>query len=296
MRNFGDFLEQPIADLVGPLLGADLSARDSILAGEHFGAYRVIRELGRGGMGVVCLAQRTPGDQSETVALKVILKRFAVEPSTLRRFREERQMLAPLEHPGIVRMLDSGETDGVPWFAMEYVDGVAIDEYCTAHALDVRAKLELFARACDAVDHAHQLTIVHRDIKPKHILVTADGHVKLLDFGIAKLLVREDDVGAQDPTFTQPQLLTPAYASPEQLRGERASMVSDVYSLGVLLYHVLTGRLPQRRAADVVRSSRPRPYQPPPSLGAGFPPVLDAVVATALHSDREARYPSAGSL
>ncbi|HEU4996801.1 MAG TPA: serine/threonine-protein kinase [Gemmatimonadaceae bacterium] len=296
MRNFGDFLEQPVADLAGPILGADLRARDSVHPGERFGDYRVIRELGRGGMGVVCLAERRVGDDTEKVALKVILKRFAIEPSTLRRFREERQMLAPLDHPGIVRVLDGGEADGVPWFAMEYVEGIPIDEYCAERALDVRGRLELFARACDAVDHAHQLAIVHRDIKPKHILVTADGVVKLLDFGIAKLAVPDGDVGPHDPTFTQPQLLTPAYASPEQLRGERASTASDVYSLGVLLYRMLTGRLPLRRALDVVRRSKPRPHLPPPSLGPRFPKTLDRIVGTALQSDREARYPSAGSL
>ena len=298
MRNFGDFLDKPVADLAGPLLGADLPAADTIVPGTRIGPYRVIREIGRGGMGVVCLAERDQGaESSERVALKIVQRRFAVEPTALRRFREERQILAPLEHPGIARLQDGGvEPDGTPWFAMEYVDGIPIDRYCTAHGLDVPQRLELFAKACDAVEHAHRLSIVHRDIKSSHILVTADRAVKLLDFGIAKLVVSDGGVSAYDPTFTQPQLLTPAYASPEQLRGERVSPSSDVYALGVLLYRLLTGRLPARRAADVVRSTKPRTYESPPSLGPDLPAPLNSITTKALQPEMDRRYQTAGEL
>ena len=299
MPNFGDFLENPLSDLAGPLLGAELHAADAIIPGTRIGPYRVIREIGRGGMGVVCLAERAGAESGERVALKIVQRRFAVEPSAFRRFREERQILAPLEHPGIARLLDGGvEPDGTPWFAMEYVDGIPIDRFCTAHSLGVPERLELFAKACDAVEHAHRLSIVHRDIKLSHILVTPDRDVKLLDFGIAKVAPSDSagGGGAYEPTFTQPQLLTPAYASPEQLRGERVSTASDVYALGVLLYRLLTGRLPARRAADVVRGAQPRTYDDPPSIGPDLPAALNRITATALQPEMDRRYSSAGEL
>ena len=299
MRNFGDFLEKPVADLAGPLMGAELHAADTLTAGSRIGPYRVIRELGRGGMGVVCLAERVDGTPGAPVALKVVQRRFAVEPASLRRFREEREILAPLAHPGIAGLQDGGvEPDGTPWFAMEYVDGIPIDRYCTTHSLDVPARLELFARACDAVEHAHRLSIVHRDIKPSHILVTADREVKLLDFGIAKLAAPDGAMGggAYDPTFTQPQLLTPAYASPEQLRGDRVSTASDVYALGVLLYKLLTGRTPARRAADVVRGAKPLTYENPPSLGPDLPAPLNDITTRALQPEMHRRFQTGGEL
>ena len=295
-RNFGDFLDQPVSDLAGPLLGAEMQAADRIVPGTLIGPYRVLSELGRGGMGVVCLAERADGTTPERVAIKIVLRRFSIEPRNLRRFREEREILAPLEHPGIARLIDGGvQPDGVPWFAMEYVEGAPIDRYCATHALDVNAKLALFAKACDAVAHAHELSIVHRDLKPSHILVTRDGGVKLLDFGIAKLVTSDGPFGAYDPTFTQPQLLTPAYASPEQLRGEKVSPASDVYALGVLLYRLLTGKLPARRAADVVRTGAPRTYADPPSLGPLLPAELNVLTGAAMQGDARRRYASAGA-
>jgi len=303
MRDFGDFLEQPVSELAGPLMSAELKggAADVIVIGARMGPYRVIRELGRGGMGVVCLAERD-GEESSAparVALKILVQRLGIQPLDRRRFREEREILESLDHPGIARLLDGGvESDGTPWFAMEYVDGIPIDQYCKRHVLGVPEMLELFAAACDAVEHAHRMSIVHRDIKPSNILVTPDRRVKLLDFGIARLAAPDGPLGPHDRTLTErgSQRLTPAYASPEQLRGEPVTTSSDVYALGVLLYRLLTGRHPPRRAADVVRHAKPRAYQDPPSLGPGLPAALDAITTKALRTEIDRRYASAGAL
>ena len=215
---------------------------DRQLEGEQLGAYRLLRHIGAGGMGSVFLAERSDGTFERQVALKVVKKGMDSE-AVVRRFEMERQILARLEHPNIAGLLDGGMTpDGRPYFVMEHVDGMAITEYCDEHRLDVRARLALFQVVCVAVHHAHQSLVVHRDLKPTNILVTSDGEVKLLDFGIAKLL----DDSAADPVMTQTGalLLTPAYAAPEQLLGERVTTVTDVYALGVLLFELLTGRRP----------------------------------------------------
>ena len=219
--------------------------------------YRLIREIGHGGMGTVYLSVRDDDAFQKRVAIKV-LKRGMDTDSIVRRFRHERQILASLEHPFIASLLDGGSTpDGRPYFAMEYVEGQPIVDYCDTHRLDTAARLELFRHVCTAVQYAHQNLIIHRDIKPANVLVIADGTPKLLDFGIAKLL--NPELAGQTLALTAPglQLMTPEYASPEQVRGEAVTTATDVYSLGVLLYELLAGRLPyrltSRAPADIVR-------------------------------------------
>ena len=210
----------------------------------RIGPYRVIRELGRGGMGVVYLAERADGEYRRRVAIKLL--RDSPDADELhRRFLAERQILASLGHPNIAQLLDGGTTDGqLPYLVMEYVDGVPITTYCDRHRLDVPARLRLFMDVCDAVHAAHQNLIIHRDIKPGNVLVVGSGQVKLLDFGIAKLV--SDAAGAFDAPRTRPafRVMTPEYASPEQVRAEPLTTASDVYALGVVLYELLAGRRP----------------------------------------------------
>ena len=213
------------------------------------GPYRLIRELGRGGMGTVYLAVRSDDAFQKRVALKV-LKRGTDTDSVVRRFRHERQILASLEHPNIAGLLDGGTTsEGLPYFAMEYVEGQPLVEYAHGQHLDLTTRLILFRKVCAAVQYAHQNLIIHRDIKPANVLVTADGEPKLLDFGIAKLLNPELDWATLAPTVAGLHLMTPEYASPEQVRGEVVTTATDVYSLGVLLYELLTGLRPYRLAS-----------------------------------------------
>ena len=217
-------------------------------AGRRVGAYRIVRELGRGGMGAVYLAERADERFRKRVAIK-ILKRGTDTDEVLRRFEAERQILAQLDHPNIARLLDAGTAeDGLPFFVMEYVDGASITKFCAAQNLSTRARVELFLRVCDAVQFAHRHLVVHRDIKPGNILVTAEGEPKLLDFGIAKLLA--PDASTILLTAPQHQRLTPGYASPEQVRGETITTVSDVYSLGALLYELLSNRGPHEFPTD----------------------------------------------
>jgi tetratricopeptide (TPR) repeat protein len=202
-----------------------------------------VREIGRGGMGAVFLAERDDGQFDQRVALKLVRHMGAVD--LVPRFLEERRILARLEHPRIARLVDGGVTgDGVPWFAMEFVDGQPIDRYCDARALSITQRLELFAGVCDAVQYAHQHFVVHRDLKPSNIFVTADGQLKLLDFGVAKLLdpIRTPEDAASTDSLVR--AMTPEYAAPEQVRGDPASAATDVYALGVLLYTLLTGQRP----------------------------------------------------
>jgi non-specific serine/threonine protein kinase/serine/threonine-protein kinase len=213
-------------------------------AGTRVGPYRLIRELGRGGMGTVLLGVRSDDAFQKRVAIKV-LKRGMDTDAIVGRFRNERQILASLEHPYIASLLDGGTTEeGLPYFVMEYVEGQTVDVYCEAHGLDTTARLELFRKTCAAVQYAHQNLIIHRDIKPGNVLVTPDGTPKLLDFGIAKLLNPVLGVHTLAATQAGPPLMTPEYASPEQVRGETVTTATDVYSLGVLLYELLTGRRP----------------------------------------------------
>jgi tetratricopeptide (TPR) repeat protein len=226
------------------------------LEGTDIGPYRIVRRLGAGGMGTVYLAVRGSDGFQKRVALKV-LKRGMDTDAVVQRFRAERQILASLEHPFIGSLFDGGTTgDGLPYFAMEFVDGLPIDEYCDAKGLDTTARLHLFMKICAAVQHAHQNLVIHLDIKPANVLVTADGTPKLLDFGIAKLL-NPAALQTQALTLDGAPVLTPEYASPEQVRGGVVTTATDVYSLGVLLYELLTGRRPyqlaSRTPADIAR-------------------------------------------
>ncbi len=212
--------------------------------GEQVGSYKILETLGHGGMGSVYLAERADGQFEQQVGLKLLRTGFTSENQT-RRFLAERQFLATLNHKNIAQLLDGGVTDdGQPWFAMEYVKGQPIDEYCDAHQLTVNQRLKLFLKVCEAVQSAHQKLIVHRDLKPSNILVTEDGTVKLLDFGIAKALKQDDISETESLTSTGLLPLTPAYASPEQVRGEPMTTASDIYQLGVVLYELVTGCRP----------------------------------------------------
>jgi serine/threonine protein kinase len=216
---------------------------ESVVAGRLLGAYRLIREIGRGGMGAVYLAERADDQYEKQVAVKLLPLGLG-NASARERFLAERRVLAQLEHAGIARLVDGGVAeDGTPYFIMEYVDGLPITAYCDGALCCIEDRLRLFLQVCDAVEYAHRHQVVHRDLKPANILVTADGRAKLLDFGIAKVLDGDSNLAS---TLTQwgGSPLTPSYASPEQLAGKAIGVTSDVYQLGVLLYQLLTGRPP----------------------------------------------------
>jgi serine/threonine-protein kinase len=213
------------------------------LAGKRIGAYQLLRLLGEGGMGKVYLAARADDLYQKQVAIKTVQGGLGQSRAMLLRFRSERQILANLDHPNIARLLDGGITgDGLPYLVMEYVDGTRVDDYCRINKLGTEARLELFCTVCAAVEYAHKNLVVHRDIKPANILVTAEGVPKLLDFGIAKLL--DPESGDLARTRTTERMMTPEYASPEQMRGEQVTTATDVYALGVLLYELLCGKRP----------------------------------------------------
>ncbi|MBK7392040.1 MAG: serine/threonine protein kinase [Chloracidobacterium sp.] len=245
-----DFLESDAFAAGAKILA--LSSVDDVVVGRSIGNYKVIKEIGRGGMGAIYLAERE--DFQHRVALKII-KRGMDTDEIVRRFEQEREVLAALNHPNIARLLDGGTTaDGLPFLVMEYVEGSPLDDFCEQTALNIDERLGLFRKICSAVAYAHQNLIVHRDLKPSNIIVDNDGEPKLLDFGIAKLLTPDS---AGQTTETGFRLLTPEYASPEQIRGERVTTTSDIYSLGVLLYELLTGRKPyqitSRNAVEIMR-------------------------------------------
>jgi len=225
-------------------VSADLACALDPRLGSQVGAYRIVARIAEGGMGVVYRAERADDQFKKTVAVKLV-RRGMVDAEQLRRFRIERETLARLEHPNIARLLDGGVTpEGDPFLVMEYVEGEPIDTYCDRRRLSTSSRLELFRTVCSAVDHAHRNLVVHRDLKPRNILVTEDGTPKLLDFGIAKVL--GPDLDAASSALTLRPALTPHYASPEQVRLEPVTTASDVYSLGVVLYELLTGRRPYR--------------------------------------------------
>lgn len=286
-------------------VGGTVEAATSRLE-QRIGAYRIVRELGRGGMGAVYLAVRADDEYQKEVAIK-LLKRGTDTDEVLRRFRAERQILARLEHPNIARLIDGGTTDdGLPYFVMEYVAGARITDYCFANSLSVRARLELFVKVCRAVQFAHQNLIVHRDLKPANILITAEGEPKLLDFGIAKLLDPTD--APIDVTAVERQRLTPAYASPEQVRAEPITTVSDVYAMGALLYELLAGSTPHRfssahpSATELFRVvAEVDPVRPSIVTAASMQRTriasdLDRIVLKALRKEPRERYPGVGSL
>jgi len=323
----GTFLEAPAMESSAPLVAA---MYEDPQAGRRIGAYRILREIGRGGMGVVYLAERADGQFQQQVALKLI-KRGMDSDAILQRFLHERQILARLQHPNIARLLDGGMTgDGQPYFAMEHVEGRPLTAFCDERRLGVEARLRLFMSACAAVQYAHQNLIVHRDLKPGNMLVTGTGELKLVDFGIAKLL------GGESPgaTATEAGLtaMTPEYASPEQLRGEPVTTAADVFALGIVLYELLSGRSPhditrgnpegmaRAAAADPIRPSTAvgRPAEPgrpadtqrtptavqvsadratrPERLRRALAGDLDTICLKALRREPERRYASAQAL
>lgn len=323
----GDFLEPATLNL-RQIFDAATAADERV--GTSIGPYRLQRLIGRGGMGLVYLAVREDEAFRKRCALKIV-KRGMDTDEIIRRFQNERQTLAALDHPYIARLYDGGTTeDGLPYFVMEYVEGLPIDEYCDVHRLPIEARLRLFCKVCEAVHYAHQNLIVHRDIKPGNILVTENGEPRLLDFGIAKLL--RPELTAQSIRFTRSHmhLMTPEYASPEQIRGLPITTASDVYSLGVVLYELLTGHRPYELATRspseierVVCETEPQPpsvvvtrpaviYRPdggfrqisPETLSylRELPPArlrrrlsgdLDAILLTSLRKEPRRRYASA---
>lgn len=274
----------------------------------EFGAYRVRHVLGEGGMGVVYLAERS--DLGSLAAIK-ILRDAWVSPARRERFAAEQRTLAQLQHPGIARLYDAGSlADGTPWFVMEYVEGETITAWCRSHDALLRERLRIFREVCEAVQHAHRHLVIHRDLKPSNVLVRADGSVALLDFGIAKQLESADL--PVDQTRTGVRLMTPAYAAPEQILGERVGVHTDVYSLGVLLFELLVGRLPfelaGRSSAEVERIVLEQEPERPSALvrredGGAVRDVsrsewadLDVLVLTAMRKDPTRRYRSVDAL
>ncbi len=294
---------ETIADGAGTVLRSLPGAAN---LGQRLGAYELVREVGRGGMGAVYLARRADGRFEQQVAVK-LLKRGTDTEEVLRRFHAERRILARLEHPNIARLLDGGETgDGLPFFVMEYVPGVPLTAYAQERALSVEARLALFGKVCAAVQFAHQNLVVHRDLKPGNILVTASGEPKLLDFGLARLLaVDQGDASGLEITVAESRRLTPAYASPEQVRALPLTTASDVYSLGALLYELLTNQPPHRFSSlhpPPVELLRVIGEQEPlrPSLAAApaarprLRGDLDNIIGLAMRKDPARRYQSVG--
>ena len=238
-RKISDSLAEQI-ELVSPYAWGDA------FLGRRIGVFELKREIGRGGMGAVYLAERTDGEFRQQVAIKLI-KRGMDTDFVVKRFRHERQILAALDHPHIARLLGGGTTeDNLPYFVMEYVEGEPLFRYCDRRRLATAERLRLFREICGAVEAAHQIRVVHRDLKPSNILIKPDGTPKLLDFGIAKILDPDLAATALEPTATAMRLMTPEYASPEQVCGEPVTRASDIYSLGVMLYELLTGHRPYR--------------------------------------------------
>jgi serine/threonine-protein kinase len=262
---------------------------DSPSPGRRVGPYRLLRVLGEGGMGVVYLAERP--DLGNFVAIK-LLRDAWLSPARRERFASEQRLLARLNHPSVARLYDANVLpDGTPWFVMEYVEGEPITAYCVARACSVAERLRLFRSVCEAVQYAHRQAIIHRDLKPSNILVKPDGGVRLLDFGISKQLDSLDQ--ATEQTRTELRLMTPAYAAPEQLRGEPVGVFTDVYALGVILYELLAGQLPARAGDDPEKpSSLPRSMETSKASWAD----LDVICLTAMRDGPERRYRSVEAL
>jgi tetratricopeptide (TPR) repeat protein/predicted Ser/Thr protein kinase len=283
------------AALPGSALWADTTEKTP----EQIGPYTILHEIGRGGMGVVYLADRADGEYRKRVAIKLITGAHH-QQNLEQRFRRERQILAQLEHPNIARLLDGGTTaSGQPYFVMEYVEGPPLLTWCDEHHLAIEGRLPLFLSVCDAVSYAHQKLIVHRDLKPGNILVTPFGDPKLLDFGLARIVQSDVD---NDTELTQagPTPMTVAYASPEQIRGERQTVASDVYSLGVILYQLLTAHRPYQvensSFAEIVRVTCEQEPTPPSQFARGLSGDLETIVLKALAKDQRLRYPTVDEL
>jgi serine/threonine protein kinase len=290
-------------DQIADAVSRVIVASDEHLIGRRVGPYRLTRVINQGGMGTVFLAEREDGQFEQRVALKLIRMGMHSE-AVVRRFLDERRILARLEHLNIARLLDGGIAEsGQPYFAMEYVEGVSITQYCSQHGLDVDRRLQLFQQVCAAVQYAHQSLIVHRDLKPSNILVTADGTVKLLDFGIAKLLGPDANADARTTTM---HWLTPDYAAPEQIRGEAITTATDIYALALLLYELLSGQRaflnPGGSRTELERMICEVDPAPPSSvvtrsqLRRQLTGDLDTIVLQALRKEPARRYASAGQL
>jgi serine/threonine protein kinase len=271
--------------------------------GRRIGPYRVLSEIGHGGMGTVYRAIRDDDQYRKQVAIKLV-RRGMDSDFVIQRFKAERQILANLEHPNIARLIDGGTTEeGWPYFSMEYVDGQPFDEFCNSRDLSIRQRLELFRKVCSAVQYAHQRLVIHRDLKPSNILVTEDGTPKLLDFGIAKLVQDQTAHGAT--LFTGFPMMTPEYASPEQVRAESVTTATDVYSLGMVLYKLLA-----RKRAYELRTGSPEeisrvvcqvePERPsavaPRELARELAGDLDTIVLKAVRKEPARRYQSVQEL
>jgi len=306
-----NFLQQPLQVDTRLLQSATVAAAMPSWVGRRLGPYRIVGEVARGGMGSVFRAVRDDDEYHKIVAIKLIRPDLGGE-AVAARFRMERQILAGLDHPNIARLIDGGTTeDGLPYLVMDYVEGEPIDRYCNRMLLGVRERLQLFCEVCAAVQFAHQHLVVHRDLKPSNILIDRDGKVKLLDFGIARLI----DADADNPTTLT--AFTPEYASPEQVKGEPITTASDIYSLGVLLYRLLAGRSPYRSdnsqlhalVREIVSTDPARPSASAGESGRGgnaaTPTLdterlrralrgdLDTIVLMALRKEPAQRYPSA---
>ena len=326
-----EFFERPAAE---SFLGVASASAGAALIGRRFGAYEVVRPIASGGMGAVYLGRRADEQFQKDVAIKFIKCGF-LDGDAGRRLTQERQTLANLDHPNIAKLLDGGMTaEGLPYLVMEYVPGQPINQYCDEQRRNTHQRLELFRTVCAAVQYAHQNLIVHRDLKPGNIFVTADGVPKLLDFGIAKVLDEHGATGPATQTLTMHRCLTPEYASPEQIRGEPITTATDVYSLGVVLYELLTGQRPFQAKSgalhDLARTiceqepvkpstavrrtpsqlggsgsgpapaaplpTRRRPAAPPEKLRRHLAGDIDAIVLTALRKERQRRYASVEQL
>ena len=297
------FIEQPAVQIAAGMLADSTALRP----GDRLQQYRVESLIGTGGMGEVYLATDT--ELKRQVALKLVQRGMNTQ-EMLRRFRHEEEILAGLNHPNIAQLYGSGVTaEGTPYFAMEYAEGMRLDNYCHQHALSVTERLQLFRKICSAVAYAHQHLVIHRDLKPANLRVTREGEPKLLDFGIARLLDATGTTG--EHTMTLPGMMTPDYASPEQVRGETMTTASDVYSLGVVLYELLTGRKPYRltshRPEEVARAITEQVPERPSTAAAadarsaiGSPKALrgdlDNIVLMALRKEAERRYASVALL
>jgi serine/threonine protein kinase/Tol biopolymer transport system component/tetratricopeptide (TPR) repeat protein len=282
-----DFLDIPVASLSSVFPQEFLPSSEGSQIGARIGAYRLEKEIGRGGMGEVYLAARADSEFDKRVAIKLI-RNGSENAIAISRFRRERQILARLENAYIARLLDGGTTaQGLPYFVMEYVEGKPITQYCEDNSLTIRDRLSLFMKVCSAVQYAHERNIVHRDLKPGNILVKNDGTPKLLDFGIAKIFSEEGTEAQHDVTHQSFRVLTPGYASPEQLHGEPATVSSDIYSLGVVLYELLCGKRPDQAQIHWQIDHSGCTHQ------AHLSAQLRAIVLQAIHPDPNQRYASA---